>query len=151
MIVCMTLARSRASQSIGPSHSHWGRVQVVTVTLSLSVLLICHLLTLESHSDMDSDPTPKVARYVCMGCMVTSTGRQVQYFPTYKAAACHWARSPACNQSGRTIRIVPIESRPGDRDAGGSGAAGTWVPRNPAGKGMNKCIGYPCYITLSCI
>jgi hypothetical protein len=42
-------------------------------------------------------------------------------------------------QSGSTIILetIDLESRPGDRDAGGSGTAGTWMPRNPAGKGTH--------------
>ena len=69
-------------------------------------------------------------RYVCMGCQ-----GPVSYFSTYKAAACHFANSPTCNQSGRSIRVVTIQARPGDRDAGGLGAAGTWEPRNTSAKG----------------
>ena len=134
----MSLARSSVSTSRGPSHGphcygQWRRV--IIATLSLSVLLLLLLCQCHLDRDMDSDPAT-VARYVCMGCQ--SSGHGVKFFPNYKAAACHWARSPTCNQSGRSIRVVGIESKPGDRDVGGSGAAGTWKPRNPAAKGANR-------------
>ena len=99
-------------------------------TLGHLVILLCLCLDLEI--SMDSDQT-SVARYVCMGCQ-----GPVSYFSTYKAAACHFANSPICNQSGRSIRVVTIQARPGDRDAGGSGAAGTWEPRNTAARGANS-------------
>jgi hypothetical protein len=45
---------------------------------------------------------------------------------------------PQCNQSGHSIRVVTIQTRSGDRDAGGSGEAGTWEPRNTAAKSANS-------------
>jgi hypothetical protein len=36
------------------------------------------------------------------------------------------ARNKPCQQSGRAIKYIQIQSRLGDRDAGGSGAAGPW-------------------------
>ena len=66
------------------------------------------------------------------------------YFPTWKAAACHYARSPLCQQTGRAIKLVTVQSRPGDRDAGGSGAAGQWEPQRPSfWHGVAYIIGYP--------
>ena len=126
--------------------------------LSLLVILLCICLDLRLAISMDSDQAT-VARYVCMGCQ-----GQVSYFSTYKAAACHFANSPTCNQSGRSIRVVTIQARPGDRDAGGSGAAGTWEPRNTAARGANMLYNMlyntllhsvwwyitPCYIAYGC-
>ena len=59
--------------------------------------------------------------------------------PNVKAAACHYAHSRACNQSNRGIRLVTIQSRPSDRDAGGAGASGPWPPArpNPPGSDMS--------------
>jgi hypothetical protein len=85
---------------------------------------------------MDLDKT-SLARYVCIGCQAHVSG-PVTSFSTYKAAACHFSNSQTCDQSGRTMRVVTIQARPGDRDAGGSGAAGTWKPRNTAAKGANS-------------
>lgn len=65
-----------------------------------------------------------VVRFVCMGCQGGPTGA---YFTTYQAAAVHYARSAACNQSPRGIATVVLPNRPGDAEAGGSGAAGGWV------------------------
>ena len=91
--------------------------------------------------DSDSDMTSvRVDLYVCMGCQSGQSGHGATYFPTsrYKAAACHYARSCACNQSNRGIRLVTIQSRPSDRDAGGAGASGPWPPacHNPQDSGM---------------
>ena len=84
---------------------------VVTTALSLTVLLVCFSL--------DSVMTSvRVDRYVCMGCQSGQSGHGATYFPTYKAAACHYARSRACNQSNRCILLVTIQSKPSDRDAG---------------------------------
>ena len=42
----------------------------------------------------------------------------VTFFDTYKVAACHYARSPLCNKSGRSIRLVTVhwQARPTDSD-----------------------------------
>ena len=56
----------------------------------------------------------------------------LSYFADYKSAACHYARSPACNKSNRGLRTVTVVSRPSDRDAGGGGAAGAWPSRKGA-------------------
>ena len=53
----------------------------------------------------------------------------LSYIADYKSAACHYARSPACNKSNRGLRTVTVVSRPSDRDAGGGGAAGAWPSR----------------------
>jgi len=96
-----------------------------------------------------------VIRYVCTGCQ-SNASRSDFYFSTYTAAAswCHYARSQPCQQSGRAIRMVEVQSRPSDRDAGGSGAAGQWVPRPPCPRGGSKKLGnimlyhiHACYIT----
>ena len=71
-----------------------------------------------------------VDRYVCMGCQ--SGDASGGYFDTYKAAACHYSRSKPCQQSGRAIKYIQVQSKPGDRDAGGSGAAGPWEPQRPS-------------------
>ena len=108
---------------------------VVTTALSLTVLLVCFSL--------DSVMTSvRVDRYVCMGCQSGQSGHGATYFPTYKAAACHYARSRACNQSNRGIWLVTIQSRPSDRDAGCAGASGPWPPArpNPPGAGTNQAI-----------
>ena len=114
----------------------WLSASVVTTALSLTVLLVCFCL------DSDSDMTNvRVDRYVCMGCQSGQSGHHdgATYFPTYKAAACHYARSCACNQSKCGIRLVTIQSKPSDRDAGGAGASGPWPPArpNPPGSGMS--------------
>ena len=48
---------------------------------------------------------------MCMGCQSGPAGDGT-YFPTCKAAACHYARSRPCNQSNRGIRLVTIQSSP---------------------------------------
>ena len=118
---------------------------VVTIALSLTVLLVC--FSLDSDSDMTSI---RVDRYVCMGCHSGQSGHGTTYFPTYKAAACHNARSRACNQSNRGIRLVTIQSKPSDRDAGGAGASWPWPPArpNPQGAGMSY-IPIRLYTTLA--
>ena len=70
--------------------------------------------------------------------------------PTYKAAACHYARSCTCNQSNRGIRLVTIQSKPSDMDAGCAGASGPWPPArpNPPGAGMSY-IPITLYTTLA--
>ena len=106
----------------------WLSASVVTTALSLTVLLIC--FSLDSDSDMTS---VRVDRYVCMGCQSGQCWHGATYFPTYKAAACHYARSRACNQSNRCIRLVTIQSRSSDKDAqpGGTAASGPWLPARP--------------------
>ena len=96
--------------------------------LDLTVLLICSSFNLNPSLHMTSTD-----RYVCMGCQAGVPAGHASYFPTYKAAACHYARSRACNQSNRGIRLVTIQSRSSDREAGGSGGAGQWPPGRPAG------------------
>ena len=94
-------------------------LSVVKTALSLTVLFVCFSLERTS---------VRVDRYACsmhgvLGCHGTS------YFPTNKAAACHYARSRPCNQSNRGIQLVTIQSRrsrPSDRDAGGAGASDPW-------------------------
>ena len=115
----------------------WLSASVVTTTLSLTVLLVC--FSLDSDLDMTS---VQVDRCVCMGCQSGQSGHGATYFPTFNAAACHYARSRACNQSNRCILLVTIQSnlsKPSDRDAGGAGASGPWPPArpNPPGSGIS--------------
>ena len=106
---------------------HW--LSVVTTALSLTVLLVCFSL------DMTS---VRVDGFVLMGCQSGQSGHGATYFQTYKAAACHYACSSTCKQSNRCILLVTIQSRPSDRDAGGTGASWPWPPAcpNPPGSGM---------------
>ena len=108
----------------------WLSASMVTTALSLTVLLVCFSLDL----DMTS---VRVDRYACMGCQSGQSGHGATYFPTYKAAACHFARGRAY-KSNRCIRLVTIQCRPCDRDAGGAGASGPWPPShpNPPGSGV---------------
>jgi hypothetical protein len=72
VIICMLpLARSSTSwTSRCHRHCHFRvKFNVIDATLRLSVLLLCHLLMLESNCDMDLDPAG-AASYVCMGCQV---------------------------------------------------------------------------------
>ena len=94
-------------------------LSTVLTTLSLTVLLICFSVDMAGI---------QVDRYVCMGCQAGVPAVHAAYFPTFKAAACHYARSRACAQSTRGIRLVTIQSRPSDREAGGAGGAGPWQP-----------------------
>ena len=72
----------------------WLSASVVTTALSLTVLLVC--FRLDSDLDMTSVP---VYGNVCMGRQSGQSWHGATYFPTYKAAACRYARSRACNQS----------------------------------------------------
>ena len=115
---------------------------MVTTALSLTVLLVCFSL--------DSDDQCS-SRSECMhGVSVQAVRDGATYFPTYKAAACHYARSCACNQSNSCIGLVTIQSRPSDRDAGGAGASGPWPPArpNPPAAGMSY-IPIRLYTTLA--
>ena len=119
----------------------WLSASVVTTALSLTVLLVCFSL------DLDSDMTSvRVDRYVCMGCQSRQSWHGATYFPTYKATACHYARSRACNQSNRGIQLVTIQSKP----SGGAGASQPWPPArpNPPGSGMSY-IPIRLYTTLA--
>ena len=109
----------------------WLSACVVMTALSLTVLLVC--FSLDSDSDMTS---VQVDRYVCMGRQSGQSGHGATYFQTYKAAACHYARSRTCNQSNRGIRLVTILSKPSDRGAGASGPCPPARP-NPPGSGMS--------------
>ena len=93
------------------------------------------------HRESDSDMSTE--RYVCMGCQGQGSS-SVSFFDTYKAAACHYARSPVCNQSGRSISMITVQTRPTDRDAGGSGAAGQWAPpsRGAVHKYLIGCLNH---------
>ena len=74
-------------------------------------------------------------------------GSDGTYFPTYKAAANQYARSRPCNQSNRGIRLVTIQSRPSDRDAGGTGASCSW----PQARLNPPESGFYAYTTFFCI
>ena len=107
---------------------------VVLASLAISVLLSCWALNFCEQAQVGD--MLRTHRYVCMGCQTHATGLpgHTQFFDTYKAAACHYARSAQCNRSGRSIRMVtvPSQSRSNDWDAGGSGAAGQWAPPQTA-------------------
>ena len=97
----------------------WLSASVVTTALSLTVLLVCFRLGHDQCSSL---------RSVCMHGVSVLAVWSATYFPTYKAAACHYARSRACNQSNRGILLVTIQSKPSNRDAGGSGPCHQPVP-----------------------
>ena len=122
-------------------------LSAIVVMTALSRTIVCFSL----NSDMTSHwLSVRIDRYVCMGCESGQSGHGATYFPTYKAAACHYARSRACNQSNHHIRLVTIQSRPSDRDAGGAGASGPWPPArpNPPGSDMSY-IPIRLYTTLA--
>jgi hypothetical protein len=111
------------------------RSATVTLSLSLPVSVLVLYIALHLELEIDSDMT-STERFVCMGCSaIAGSSRPVSFFPTFKAAACHYARSPACQKTGRAIRQVTIQSRSTDREAGGSGAGGKWVPPTAASGG----------------
>ena len=95
---------------------------------------------------------PSVTRWVCMGCQQPNRHGAPgagSYFADYKSAACHYARSSACNKSNRGLRTVTVVSRPSDRDACGGGPAG-----GPLGPGLLAKVQFimlynnlTCYIT----
>ena len=110
------------------------RVIIASVIIALAFPALILSLSLtgslsDSVSDSSSESGPShhsvmVVRYACMACLRGPTGA---YFTTYQAAAVHYARSPACQKSLRGIATVVLPNRPGDADAGGSGAAGGWA------------------------
>jgi len=60
----------------------------------------------------------KQERFVCIGC-----GGNGNFFLTRKAASVHNARNEKCR--GKGIKCITVETRPSDREVGGSGAAGS--------------------------
>ena len=120
----------------------WLSASLVTTALSLTVLLAFFRL---GHDQCSSRSV------LCMmGCQSGQSRHGATYFPTYKAAACHYAHSRACNQPNRNNRLVTIQSRPSDRDAGGARASWLWPPAspNPPGSGMSY-IPIRLYTTLA--
>ena len=110
---------------------------MIIIMMSIMIIGLAHL----SH---DADPSqPKTASLplsLTEATFCSSSG----YFPTWKAAACHYARSQLCQQTGLAIKLVTVQSRPSDRDAGGSGAAGQWEPQRPSfWHGVAYIIAYP--------
>ena len=101
---------------------------IIRVLFALTVFLLASLSTfnLSESSSADSDPAVDtdlmVVRYACMGC----SGQCPMYFTEYADATRHWSRSSACNLSGRGIATVVLPNRPGDAEAGGTGAAAKW-------------------------
>jgi len=47
-------------------------------------------------------------------------------FSSYRAAATHYRRSKSCQSSQRGIKIINLEFRDADNEAGGAGGAGAW-------------------------
>ena len=106
-------------------------IAVISIAI-LGVTVIGPSPTSSSSLELLKSPTmPSVTRWVCMGCHkpgIAASSSSASYFADYKSAACHYARSPACNKSHRGLCTVEIVSRASDRDAGGGGAAGAWAP-----------------------
>ena len=106
-------------------------IDVISIAI-LGVTVIGPSPTSSSSLELLKSPAmPSVTRWVCLGCHKpgpASSSSSASYFAGYKSAACHYARSPACNKSHRGLRTVEIVSRASDRDAGGGGAAGAWAP-----------------------
>ena len=133
-IAIITLALSSSFSalipvSLTPSRSH--RPSPTPSLLSLSNL----------NSELGAFHSAMVVRFVCMGCQGGQTG---PYFTTYEAAAVHYARSAACHQSPRGIATVVLPNRPGDAEAGGSGAAGGWVGPSRLASGSRARWTRPC-------
>ena len=111
---------------------------IIRVLFALTVFLLASLSTFnlsESSADLAVDTDLMVVRYACMGC----SGQCPMFFTEYADATRHWSRSSACNLSGRGIATVVLPNRPGDAEAGGTGAAAKWQgqglpgPRRRAG------------------
>ena len=108
-------------------------IAVISIAI-LGVTVIGPIPTGSQSSSLELLKSPamlSVTRWVCMGCHkpgIAASSSSASYFADYKSAACHYARSPACNKSNRGLRTVEIVSRASDRDAGGGGAAGVWAP-----------------------
>ena len=112
----------------------WLSASVVTTALSLTVLLVCFRL---GHDQCSS------RRSVCMHVVSVRAVRSPTYFPTCKASDFLYARSRACNQSIRGIRLVTIQARPSDRDAGGAGASWPWpVATSPSQSAGRRYVIY---------
>ena len=77
-----------------------------------------------------------VSRYCCMGCQSVSADEACRpshsIFSTYRAAAAHYTRSKSCQSSKRGIKIINLQFRDIDNDAGGAGGAGAWPQLQPA-------------------
>jgi hypothetical protein len=119
-------------------HMHLPRaIARVIAVICIAILGVIGLVSpsqpSSSHGSLEllNSTMPSVTRWVCMGCHkpgIATSSSSASYFADYKSAACHYARSPACNKSHRGLRTVEIVSRASDRDAGGGGAAGVWAP-----------------------
>ena len=96
----------------------------VIIVLAFPALILSLSL---SDSSSKSGPSHHSVMVVCFACMACQGGPTGAYFTTYQAAAVHYARSVACNQSLRGISTVVLPNRPADAEAGGSGAAGGWA------------------------
>ena len=117
-----------------------GRIPVQRVTLrviaviSLATALVSQAVSFPTQPAELELTMPSVTRWVCMDCQQPNqhgAPGQGSYFADYKSAACHYARSSACNKSNRGLCTVTVVSRPSDSDACGGGAAGAW----PSSKG----------------
>ena len=58
---------------------------------------------------------------MCVGCKGTCT--KCTLFLTRKAASVHNSRKQSCKGTG--IKRITVETHPGDREVGGSGAGGS--------------------------
>jgi len=127
------------SWSSGPFRIQVGWMRPVPRVTLRVIAVISHDIALVSRAvSFHTQPAeleltiPSFTRWVCMGCQQPIRPRAQSpgsYFPDYKSAAYHYARSPACNRPNRGLFTVTVVSRPSDRDAGGGGAAGAWPSR----------------------
>jgi len=125
-------------QSRGPLGFAVPRVTLRVISvISIATALVCVSFLSQPDSELQVELTmPSVTRWVCMGCQQPNRhcapGPGSYFAADYKSAACHYARSAACNKSNRGLRTVTVVSRPSDRDVGGGGGAGAWPPRKGA-------------------
>ena len=110
-------------------------ISVISIATALQVVCVSFLSQPDSELQVELT-MPSVTRWVCMGCQQPNRhgapGPGSYFAADYKSAACHYARSAACNKSNRGLRTVTVVSWPSDRDVGGGGGAGAWPPRKGA-------------------
>ena len=100
-----------------------------------ATLAVCSDISAQSYSPFPLFPSqPRHEQHgpSCLyGCQAWHLACHAAYFASYKAAACHYARSRPCNQSNHCICLVNIQSRLCIRDACGAGGAGPLPPPRP--------------------